>query len=209
MAINTAANNPLASVGGAYQSALNRWLTRQKQSAQQFQGAADPLQQAVSSFQPGGSFGAGRIADLEAGARKSKALAMSNQVASGMSSGSLATSTGLRVDADLAQAKLGVEDTRTQFLNQARQALSGLRGQQASQTGATSDPFFNTAISSQVAAQGQELGFISGRSSPIAQRRQLDAAKKEADRAYDLQVKQLEAKTAKPATSGDRIGAKY
>lgn len=202
MAITATGGGPLATVDTAYQSALNRWLQRQKQSTQEFQGAADPLQQAVGMFQPGGGFGAGRIADLEAGARKSKALAQSNQVASGMSSGSLATSTGLRVDSDLARAKLGVEDTRTQFLNQALQALSGLRGQQASQTGATSDPFINTAISTKVAAQGQELSYASGQADRAAQRRQLDAAKKQADRAYDLQVKQLEAKTVKPGPAG-------
>jgi len=209
MAITATGGSPLATVDTAYQSALNRWLKQQKQSAQQFQSAADPLQQAVGLFQPGGGFGAGRIADLETGARQSRARALSDQVASGMSSGSLATSTGLRVDSDLARAKLGVEDTRTQFLNQALQALSGLRGQQASQTGAVSDPFINTAVSSKVAAQGQELGARSSAENRATQRRQLDAAKRQADRAYDLQVKQLEAKTVKPVTASGGSGLRY
>jgi len=201
MAITATANQP--TVGGvSYQSALNRWMQQQKQSSQQFQNAADPLQQAVGMFQPGGGFGAGRIADLEAGARQSRARATADQVASGMSSGSLATSTGLRIDSDLARAKLGVEDTRTQFLNQALQSLSGLRGQQASQTGAATDPFFNTALSTQAAAE-------SSAASRGIEMKRLDEAKRQADRNYDLQVWQAneEARRVRAGESAARARA--
>jgi hypothetical protein len=91
--------------------------------------AKNPLQQAIDLFKPGGGFGAWQNALIEEEAKRNKAQALSDQVASGMSSGSLATSTGLRIGRDTTTAKLGVEDTRTQFLNQALQALSGLFGQ--------------------------------------------------------------------------------
>jgi len=123
-----------------YQSALQRWLDRQKQAQAQFSAAEQPLQQAATMFAPGGSYGAGQRAILEENARQAAAEAASNQVASGMSSGSLATSTGLRVKRDLAQSLAGVEDQRTQFLTQILSALSGLRGTQAQTTAATVDP---------------------------------------------------------------------
>jgi len=190
MAISTAAQP--TTIQQDYTTALNRWLQQQQTSRQQYQSAADPLQQSVQAFQPGGSYGAGQIATLEDESRRAQAAATSQQVASGMSSGSLATSTGLRISSDLAKAKLGVDDTRTQFLAQAQGALSGLRGQQAGQTAATVDPFFSTFQSAKVAAQGQELSFASAAANRSAQRSQLDAAKKQADREYDLRVKQLE-----------------
>ena len=145
-----------------YTSALNRWLQQQSTAKQQYSQAATPLQQAVEMFQPGGSFGAGQIATLEGEAKKAGAEATAQQVASGMSSGSLATSTGLRIKSDLAKAKLGVDDTRTQFLNQALGALASLRGQQASQTAAIADPFFGSYLASRTQAQGQELGYNAG-----------------------------------------------
>ena len=120
--------------------ALQRWLAQQQQAQSQFTAAAQPLEQAVELFQPGGGYGAGQRSLLEEQAKQAQAQALANQVASGMSSGSLATGTGLRVKRDLAQSLAGVEDTRTQFLAQALQALSGLRGQQAGTTAAVSDP---------------------------------------------------------------------
>lgn len=120
--------------------ALQRWLGQQQQAQSQFTSAAQPLEQAVEMFQPGGGYGAGQRTLLEEQAKQAQAQALSNQVASGMSSGSLATGTGLRVQRDLAQSLAGVEDTRTQFLTQALQALSGLRGQQAGTTATVSDP---------------------------------------------------------------------
>jgi hypothetical protein len=120
--------------------ALQRWLGQQQQAQSQFTAAAKPLEQAVGMFQPGGGYGEGQKALLEEQAKQAQAQALANQVASGMSSGSLATGTGLRVQRDLAQSLAGVEDTRTQFLAQALQALSGLRGQQAGTTAAVTDP---------------------------------------------------------------------
>lgn len=176
-----------------YQTALDRWLNRQQQARGMYAGAAEPLQANIEAFQPGGGFGAGRIAMLEEEARRTGARATAEQVASGMSSGSLATSTGLRIGSDLARAKLGVEDVRTQFLTQARQSLAGLRGQEAGQVGATADPYFSTFQSAQTAQRGQTLGAISAAETRSVQRQQLATARKEADRQYQLQVKQFEA----------------
>lgn len=123
-------------------NALSRWLQRQKQSKEQFSAAEQPLQQAVTSFQPGGGYGRGQRTLLRDEARRAGAEATASQVASGMSSGSLATGTKLRTERDLATGLAGVEDQRTAFLNQALSQLSGLRGQQASITAQTSDPTF-------------------------------------------------------------------
>ncbi len=175
-----------------YNTALGRWLARQNQSRQTFNQAAQPLQQNIQAFQPGGSFGAGQIATLEDEARRAGALATSQQVASGMSSGSLATSTGLRISSDLTKAKLGVEDTRMQFLARARESLAGLRGQEASQVGATSDPFFSTFQSSKATARGQDISAFNTAQNRALQRTQLAEARKVADKQYQLQVKQFE-----------------
>ena len=174
-----------------YTTALNQWLARQRQSQQQYAGAAAPLQQNIQDFQPGGAFGRGQVAMLEADARRAGASATAQQVASGMSSGSLATSTGLRINSDLSQAKLGVDDTRMQFLAQARQALSGLQGQQAGQTASTYDPYFNTYQGNKVQQRGQDLGYYSASANRNVQQQQLAAAKDQADRQYQIQTQQL------------------
>jgi hypothetical protein len=121
---------------------LARWLNRQKQAKGMFGSAEQPLRESVQMFQPGGGYGAGQKGLLQEQARQAQAEALSSQVATGMSSGSLATGTGLRVKRDLAQGLAGVEDVRTQFLTQALQSLSGLRGQRAQTLATTQDPVF-------------------------------------------------------------------
>ncbi len=133
--------NPRGSYGeNVAQTALTRWLGTQRQARGMFAGAEKPLQQSVQMFQPGGGYGKGQAMLLQEQARQAQAEALSSQVATGMSSGSLATGTGLRVKRDLAQGLAGVEDVRTQFLTQALQSLSGLRGQRAQTLATTQDP---------------------------------------------------------------------
>ena len=127
---------------GVYQNTLARWLNRQKQAKGMFGSAEQPLQQSVQMFQPGGGYGAGQKGLLQEQARQAQAEALSSQVATGMSSGSLATGTGLRVKRDLAQGLAGVEDVRTQFLTQALGSLAGLRGQRAQTLATTQDPTY-------------------------------------------------------------------
>lgn len=135
--------SPQADVGfGVTQTALAKWLDRQKRSREQFSAAEQPLQQSVQMFQPGGGYGRGQATLFRDEARRAGAEATSQQVASGMSSGSLSTGTGLRIKRDLATSLSGVEDTRTEFLNRALSNLSGLRGQQAGLTAQVNDPTF-------------------------------------------------------------------
>lgn len=122
------------------QSSLSRWLNQQREAKQKFAAAETPLQQAVQMFQPGGGYGQGQRDLFEDQARQSLAEALTSQVASGMSSGSLATSSALRTKSDLAKNLAGVEDVRTQFLNQALQALSGARSTQAQTLATVTDP---------------------------------------------------------------------
>ena len=137
------AYNPLQSYGRSVaQSALQRWLGTQRQARGMFAGAEQPLQESVQMFQRGGGYGRGQATLLRGEARRAQAEALSSQVATGMSSGSLATGTGLRVERDLAQGLAGVEDVRTQFLAQALQSLSGLRGQRAQTLATTQDPVY-------------------------------------------------------------------
>ena len=128
--------------GGVYQNTLARWVGRQKQAQGMFGQAEQPLRESVQMFQPGGGYGAGQKGLLQEQARQAQAEALSSQVATGMSSGSLATGTGLRVKRDLAQGLAGVEDVRTQFLTQALQSLSGLRGQRVQTLATTQDPVY-------------------------------------------------------------------
>ena len=151
---------PSADVAGSgtYQSSLQRWLDRQKKSREQFTAAEQPLQQAAQMFQPGGGYGRGQETLLRDEARRAGAEATSRQVASGMSSGSLATGTGLRIKRDLATGLAGVQDQRTQFLNQVLQNMSGLRGQQAGLTAQVNDPVTNPY-----------LGYLSSRFGQVGQ----------------------------------------
>ena len=137
-----------SNITGIYDSALQRWLKQQKESAGIWKTAEAPTAQKVNMFQPGGGYGAGQNVLIEDEARRAKAEALSNQVATGMSSGSLATSTGLRVGSDMTKAKLGVEDTRTQFLASALSELSGLRATRAGQVSSAQQPGFDSLISS-------------------------------------------------------------
>ena len=146
MAINRRRGDPLygtgSSASGMYQSELQRWLDQQKQAQTQFGAAAEPLRQSVEMFQPGGGYGEGQKMLFRDEARQAQAEATTQQVASGMSSGSLATGTGLRIKRDMATSMAGVEDTRTQFLNQALQMLSNLLGTQAQTTAGVNNPAY-------------------------------------------------------------------
>ncbi len=143
---------------GVYQNTLARWLGRQKKATGMFGQAEQPLRESVQMFQPGGGYGAGQKGLLQEQARQAQAEALSTQVSTGMSSGSLATGTGLRVKRDLAQGLAGVEDTRTQFLTQALQSLSGLRGQRAQTLATTQDPTY-----------APYMGYIGQRHGQVAQ----------------------------------------
>lgn len=151
-------SRPSGSGAGVYKSALSRWLEQQKQSQGQFATAEQPLQQAVQMFQKGGGYGEGQRMLLRDEAKKALAETTASQVASGMSSGSLASSTALRTKSDLAKNLAGVEDVRTQFLTQALQALSGLRGTQAQTTATVSDPTYAPYMS-----------YVSGKETTAAQ----------------------------------------
>lgn len=133
--------NPAQGYGAnVAQTSLTRWLNQQREAKQKFAAAETPLQEAVQMFQPGGGYGQGQRNLLQDQARQALAESLTSQVASGMSSGSLATSTALRTKSDLAKNLAGVEDVRTQFLNQALQALSGARSTQAQTLANITDP---------------------------------------------------------------------
>lgn len=143
---------------GVAQNSLARWLSQQKRSREQFTSAEQPLRQSVQMFQPGGGYGRGQATLFRDEARRAGAEATSQQVASGMSSGSLSTGTGLRIKRDMATSLAGVEDTRTQFLNQALSNLSGLRGQQAGLTAQINDPTYAPYLGYLAARSGQVAG---------------------------------------------------
>lgn len=154
--------DPAKDVGRqTYQSTLQRWLARQKESRGLYAGAEQPLTETTEMFRPGGGYGAHQIALIEEEAKRTKAEALAEQVAKGMSSSSLATATGLRVGRDVTTAKLGVEDVRTQFLAQALSQLAGLRGTQAGQVGATTDPTYAPYMGYRAAVAGGEAGIVS------------------------------------------------
>lgn len=121
----------------SYSTALDNWLAQQQEAQGQWQQSAGTIAELANMYQPGGSYGKGQLSIIESQARKNRAMALSEQVASGMSSGSLATSTGLRVGRDVTQASLGVQDTRQQFLNRALELMSNLQSQYGQYLGGT------------------------------------------------------------------------
>ena len=178
--------NPMGTTGSyitdVANTSLSRWLKQQAEASNLFNTAAKTLGENVQMFQPGGGYGAGQKMLLEDQARQAQAEALSNQVASGMSSGSLATGTGLRVKKDLAQNLAGVEDTRTQFLAQALQNLAGLRTTQAQQVGTVTDPSYAPFMSYLSGAYGSKVA--------------ASIAAREADTALELQKLKNQAATA-------------
>lgn len=174
--------------GVTAQNALARWLARQKQAQTQFSAAEQPLRQAVQSFQPGGGYGQSQAMLLRDEARRAGAEATAQQVATGMSSGSLATSTGLRVGRDLATGLAGVEDVRTQFLGQALRDLSGLRAGHAQTTAATVDPTYAPYMGYLGGRAGQETQLELGEMGAKAEAARLTEAKRQFTQSwYDRQ----------------------
>lgn len=147
--------------GKTYSSTLQRWLAQQKEARGLYAGAEAPLQESIGMFRKGGGYGAEQMALIEDEAKQARAEALAEQVKTGMSSGSLATSTGLRSAADVTKAKLGVEDVRTQFLSQALSQLAGLRGTQAGQVGTAVDPTYNAFMSYLSNLGGQQEAALS------------------------------------------------
>lgn len=183
--------------GGVASNALARWLNQQKQATAQFASAEKPLQESVQMFQPGGGYGAGQKGLLQEQAKQAQAEALSSQVATGMSSGSLATGTGLRVKRDLAQGLAGVEDVRTQFLAQALQSLSGLRGTQAQTTAGVVDPTYAPLMSAQASGYSADVGAQSA-----LQRMQLQASIAASNRASQERMLQMKIQAARSDTGG-------
>ena len=127
---------------GTYKSTLGRWLGRQAESRRGYARAEKPLVEAGRMFAPGGTYGAGQRAIVEEEGRKTRAKALSGFVASGMSSGTNVAGMQARVGSDVARAKLGVEDVRTENLTQILAQLSGLRAAGAQQVGQATDPTY-------------------------------------------------------------------
>lgn len=154
--------HPGRKITPAYESALQRWLKQQKRATGLYARAEEPLVETTEMFRPGGGYGAGQIALIEEEAKRAKAEALAEQVATGMSSGSLATATGLRVGRDVTRTKLGVEDVRTQFLQQALGQLAGLRGTQAGQVATTAEPYTPSYLGALTAQQQSETQEMTG-----------------------------------------------
>ena len=174
-------------------TALNRWLDQQKQAQEQFSAAQQPLQQAVQMFQPGGGYGQGQATLLRDEARRAGAEATTQQVASGMSSGSLATGTGLRIKKDLAQGLAGVEDQRTQFLAQALQMLSGARQGQAQTTATVYDPTYAPTMGARASMYGTSVGAQTAAQQTKAQQNiaQVQAESQAATNAMNLKIAEM------------------
>lgn len=135
-------------IKGTYNTALSKWLADQATSTSLFQEARGPLTQAAKSFAPGGPYGAGQKFMIDKQARESLAAMNLSGVKSGMSSGSLAAGNIARVGGERQGAYLGVEDRRTEFLNQILSQLSNLMGTQAQTKAGAADPFATSYMAS-------------------------------------------------------------
>ena len=184
----------------AASNALSRWLGQQKQAQGQFSAAQQPLQQAVQMFQPGGGYGRGQTTLLRDEARRAGAEATASQVASGMSSGSLATGTGLRIEKDLAQGLAGVEDQRTQFLAQALQMLSGARQGQAQTTAQVTDPTYAPFMGAQAGIYGADIGAQTAAKQTQTQQNiaQMRAQSQAATNAMNLKIAEMKQQPQQP-----------
>lgn len=130
------------SLQGVYQTALSRWLAGQKG----FKEAEEPLLEAKGLLSPGGGYGEAQRLEIDEAARKAKAEAMANLVATGMSSGSNAAGLQARIGADVGKAKAGIEQSRMDALMQLLSQMSGLKAAAAGQAG-TVDPALTSMIS--------------------------------------------------------------
>lgn len=129
-----------------YQTAIGRWLEQQKKAERMMGKAEEPISEAVGMFRPGGGYGAGQEAIIQEEARKAKAAALANLVATGMSSGTAVSGLQARIGAETTKARLGVEDIRMENLTRMLSQLSSLRAGYAGQMGQTYDPYSGTMM---------------------------------------------------------------
>jgi uncharacterized protein (DUF1800 family) len=97
----------------------------------EYNSAAQKLDELLKLYAPGGDYGAGQYATIESEAKKTGAESMAADVASGMSSGTGVAGLRARLNKDVTTAKLGVEDVRTDRYGNALTGYAGLKASAA------------------------------------------------------------------------------
>lgn len=142
-----------------YQDALRRWLERQRQMKEQFGLAERPIQEELRLYAPGGGYGAGQRGIAEEQMRTGRAEALHRLVATGMSSGSLATGVQMQTRRGLEQAYRGIEDVRTERYGGALGRLASLRAGLAQMYGTAEEPSYAPAAGIYAGIYGTDVGF--------------------------------------------------
>lgn len=155
-----------------YGGALSRWLGRQKQMTTEFGLAEQPLLETKALYAKGGEYGAGQRGIAEEQFRKSRAEALHNLVASGMSSGSLATGINIAARGGLEQAYRNIEDIRTERYSDALSRLSTLRAGLGQLYGTVQEPSYAPAAGAFTSIYGADVG-LTGQQTGIQGRQQV------------------------------------
>lgn len=141
-----------------YSGALRRWLDRQRQMTQQFGRAEEPIREELQLYAPGGGYGAGQRGIAEEQMKTGRAEALHRLVATGMSSGSLATGVQIQARRGLEQAYRGIEDVRTERYGGALGRLASLRAGLGQLYGTIEEPSYAPAVGAYTSMYGADIG---------------------------------------------------
>lgn len=154
--------SPWETSTGLYESTLARWLNRQQQMGEQFGRAETPLQELKSYYAPGGGYGAGQQEIIEEEGRKTLAQGLHNLVATGMSSGSLATGLRAQVGRGITRGKIAIEESRAKQFAETLTGLSRLRAGFGQLLGTAQEPSYAPVVGAVTGIYGTDIGYRAG-----------------------------------------------
>ena len=126
--------------------ALDRIAAQRAGVLERFAGAEKPLQEVAGLYAPGGQYGEGARASIEAQFKQALAASQTSLAQSGMHSGSMMEGIRTGMTGEKTRLLQGVEDTRQDRLGGILQQISGLRAAGGATVGAMQDPSFGGFI---------------------------------------------------------------
>jgi hypothetical protein len=119
--------NAIGSIGTAYQNALKTYADAGKQVLSKLTEAETGYGSLLSTYAPGGSYGAGQKAIVQKGASQALAASQIRSIGTGMSSSTNAAGLATQIKRGATQQELGIEDERADKFAAVVQGLSALK----------------------------------------------------------------------------------
>ena len=159
------ATNVTSAVGDVYNSALKRYADQGKQVLSKLTEAETGYGSLVSTYAPGGTYGAGQKAIVQKNAAQALAQSQIGAVQTGMSSSTNAAGMAARIKRDTSQQELGIEDTRSDKYAAVVQGLAALKaGSAGTMAGmAANEPYYAPYASTLANIYGTDVSAATAR----------------------------------------------